>query len=122
MSFFKKKLYLINQANNNFYTKMNKLLKHNLPQIINYCRENDVEKLHAFGSITTDNFTDKSDVDLIIKFKAIPFDQYSDNFFRLHELFEIIFQRKVDLITENSLSNPYFIKKVNQTKTLLYEG
>ena len=101
---------------------MNKLLEHNLTQIMNYCQENNVEKLHAFGSITTDNFTDKSDIDLLIKLKNISFEQYADNYFRLHELFEIIFKRKVDLVTENSLSNPYFIKKVNQTKTLLYEG
>ena len=78
--------------------------------------------MHAFGSITTNSFTDKSNIDLLIKFKNIPFEQYADNYFHLHELFEIIFKRKVGIITENSLSNPYFIKKVNQTKTLLYEG
>ena len=101
---------------------MNKLLEHNLAQIINCCKENDVEKLHAYGSITTENFTDKSDIDLLIKFKNIPFEQYTDNYFRLHALFKKIFKRNVALITENSLSNPYFIKKINQTKTLLYEG
>ena len=101
---------------------MNKLLEHNLEKIVTYCQENNVERLHAFGSITNANFTDKSDIDLLIKFKDISFEQYADNYFHLHELFEKIFKRKVDLITERSLSNPYFIKKVNQTKTLLYEG
>ncbi len=101
---------------------MNKLLTNNLEQIRNYCQEFDVERLHAFGSITTDSFNNKSDVDLLVKFKNIPFEKYADNYFKLHELFEIIFKRKVDLVTENSLSNPYFIKKVNQTKALLYEG
>ena len=101
---------------------MNKLLEENLAQVINYCQENKVEKLHAFGSITTDNFKDKSDIALLVKFKNLPFERYADNYFRLHELLEIIFGRKVDLVTENSLSNPFFIKKINQTKTLLYEG
>ena len=101
---------------------MNKLLENNLEQIKSYCQEYDVEKLHAFGSITSDSFTAKSDVDLLIKFKNISIEKYTDNYFRLHELFEIIFKRKVDLVTENSLSNPYFIKKINQTKALLYEG
>lgn len=101
---------------------MNKLLKHNLEQIRKYCQEYDVERLYAFGSITSDSYTAQSDVDLLIKFKNIPFEKYADNYFRLHALFETIFQRKVDLVTENSLSNPYFIKKVNQTKALLYEG
>ena len=44
------------------------------------------------------------------------------NFCKLHDIFEKFFNREVDLITENSLSNPYFIKKVNLTKTVLYEG
>ena len=101
---------------------MNKLLEKNLELIKNYCREYDVEKLHAFGSVTSDGFSDTSDVDLLVKFKNIPFEKYADNYFRLHEIFETVFMRKVDLVTERSLSNPYFIKKVNQTKVLIYEG
>ncbi len=101
---------------------MNKLLENNLEQIKQYCREYDVERLHAFGSITSGHFTATSDIDLLIKFKNIPFDKYADNYFKLHELFEMIFERQVDLVTENSLANPYFIKKVNRTKALLYEG
>ena len=87
-----------------------------------YCQEFDVEKLHAFGSITSNKFNDKSDIDLLVKFKNLPCEKYADNFFKLHEMFELIFKRKVDLVTENSLSNPYFIKTINRTKTLLYEG
>ena len=29
-------------------------------------------------------------------------------------------QKKVDLLTENSLSNPYFIESIEETKELLY--
>jgi uncharacterized protein len=103
-------------------TDMNILLEKNLERMKKYCQEFDVEKLHAFGSITSKNFTGESDIDLLVKFKNIPCEKYADNYFRLHELFELIFKRKVDLVTENSLSNPYFIKSINQTKTLLYEG
>lgn len=101
---------------------MNNLLKNNLDKIRKYCTEHDVEKLYAFGSVMTDNFSDSSDIDLLVKFKNISFEKYADNYFELLELFEIFFNRKVDLLTENSLSNPYFIKKINQTKTVLYEG
>ncbi|VEN73266.1 hypothetical protein EPICR_140027 [Candidatus Desulfarcum epimagneticum] len=54
-------------------------------------------------------FTENSDIDLLIKFKDIPFEKYADNYFKLHELFENMFGRKVDLMTENSLSNPYLL-------------
>jgi len=33
---------------------------------------------------------------------------------------EQLFNRKIDLITEDSLSNPYFIKSLEKTKTELY--
>jgi len=101
---------------------MNVLLEKNLDRMKKYCQEFDVEKLHAFGSITSNKFNDKSDIDLLVKFKNLPCEKYADNFFKLHEMFELIFKRKVDLVTENSLSNPYFIKTINRTKTLLYEG
>ena len=40
--------------------------------------------------------------------------------FALAEKLENLFDRKVDLITVNSLSNPYFIKSLEKTKTELY--
>lgn len=68
---------------------MNKLIENNLEQIKIYCQKFDVKTLHAFGSVATDDFTKKSDVDLLVKFKKIPFEKYADNYFRLYELFEI---------------------------------
>ncbi len=100
---------------------MNEIIEKNIEIIRDYCRKYDVERLYAFGSIISDKSTDKSDIDLLIKFKEIPCDIYADNYFNLHKLFEEAFKRKVDLLTENSLGNPFFIKKLNETKTLLYE-
>jgi hypothetical protein len=45
---------------------------------------------------------------------------YADNYFSVAEKFEEIFCRPVDLITDKSLLNPYFIDTVNRTKTLIY--
>jgi len=45
---------------------------------------------------------------------------YADTYFNLADKFEELFRRPVDLVTENSLSNPYLIDSINQTKTLLY--
>ena len=79
------------------------------------------DKLQAFGSAITEEYAFNSNVDLLIKFKDIPYERYADNYFRFHDLFEKIFNRKVDLVTENPLSNRYFIKKVMQTKALIHE-
>jgi len=61
-----------------------------------------------------------SDIDILISFKEIPFNKYTDNYFELHENLEKMFGRKVDFLTERSLSNPYFIQSVEATKQLLY--
>lgn len=45
---------------------------------------------------------------------------YADNYFEIADRFEEDFNRSVDLVTEKSLKNPYFIKSINKTKTLLY--
>jgi len=31
-----------------------------------------------------------------------------------------LFKRDIDLVTENSLKNPYFIEELNETKQLIY--
>ena len=62
----------------------------------------------------------KSDVDILISFDNLSIEQYTDNYFDLHYKLESLFNRKIDLLTERSLSNPYFIKALEQTKKLVY--
>lgn|SRR5690606_376946 len=84
------------------------------------CQKYDVKTMHVFGSASTGKFNSKSDVDILIAFKDISIEQYTDNYFNLHDDLEKLFERKIDLLTENSLSNPYFIESVEETKQLLY--
>ena len=89
-------------------------------ELVALCQKYDVKTMHLFGSAATDDFHPSSDIDILISFKDIPFDRYTDNFFALHEELEQLFNRKVDLLTERSLSNPFFIESVDKTKQLLY--
>ncbi len=84
------------------------------------CKAHNVKALFAFGSVCTNKFNDESDIDLLISFNPMDYGDYADTYFDLADQFEILFQRPVDLVTDKSLSNPYFIDSVNQTKTLLY--
>ena len=99
---------------------MQTLIEQQLEKLRDLCFEHKVEKLHVFGSAATDDFNDSSDIDILIKFKDLSHEEYTDMYFSLHEKLEALFNRKVDLLTERSLSNPYFIAKVEQTKMLLY--
>jgi hypothetical protein len=99
---------------------MQALLSDNLDKIKAMCLSQNVKTLHAFGSVCSDKFNDKSDIDLLISFYPMDSGDYSDTYFELAEKFENLFLRPVDLVTDKSLSNPYFIQALNQTKTLLY--
>ena len=76
--------------------------------------------MYVFGSVCTENFTNESDIDLLISFDNLSIEQYTDNYFELHYKLEALFGRKIDLLTEKSLSNPYFIKSLENTKQLIY--
>lgn len=99
---------------------MSSLIDLHKAELLNLCKEYDVKTMHVFGSVVTGPFHQTSDIDFLIAFKELPFDKYTDNYFELHKRLEDLFQRKVDLLTERSLSNPYFIQNIERTKRLLY--
>jgi uncharacterized protein len=99
---------------------MHRLLKDKLNDLKKLCQDYDVKTLYVFGSVCTNKFTDKSDIDILVSFKDISIEKYTDNYFDLHYKLEELFNRKIDLLTENSLSNPYFIESIEETKQLLY--
>lgn len=76
--------------------------------------------LFAFGSVLTEKFDETSDIDLLVSFKPLESGEYADNYFQAAESFEEIFNRPVDLVTDKSLGNPYFIKSVTETKKMIY--
>ena len=99
---------------------MQRLISDNIDKIKTLCIAHKVKTLFAFGSVCTDRFTDKSDIDLLISFEQMDYADYAETYFDLADKFEDLFHRSVDLVTDKSLSNPYFIESVNQTKTILY--
>lgn len=98
---------------------MNKIEKHQ-EQIKALCEKHKVETLYAFGSVLNERFNSESDIDLLVKFQEIDLLDYADNYFNLLFSLQSVLDRKVDLVTEQSLKNPYFIEQINNTKQLIY--
>ena len=63
-----------------------------------------VSALGLFGSITREDFTDKSDIDIIVDFSR----PIGMEFFTLADLLELRLKRKVDLITLDGIKPRYF--------------
>jgi uncharacterized protein len=84
------------------------------------CENHKVKTLYAFGSVLTDEFNTKSDIDLIVDFKQIPLEDYADNYFDFKFSLQDIFQRPIDLLEDKAIKNPYLRQSVNQYKQLVY--
>ncbi len=86
------------------------------------CRRFNVRKLEIFGSATTKRFdVVQSDLDFIVSFADESFGTLADRYLSFAEALEHLFERPVDLLTERSLRNPYFIQEVNRTRQKIYE-
>jgi uncharacterized protein len=84
------------------------------------CPQFYVQNLYAFGSVIGDNFTEASDVDLLVSFKGVPMLDFADNYFDFQAALEKITARKVDLVIEKSLTNPVLIRSINKSKQPIY--
>ena len=100
---------------------MNELVKNRIEVVRTICEKLQVAKLWVFGSVNSANFTSESDIDFLVSFEKMKIEDYAENYFLLAENLEKIFERNIDLVTENSLSNPYFIEEVNKSKLLVYD-
>ncbi|MCP4457488.1 MAG: nucleotidyltransferase domain-containing protein [Cytophagales bacterium] len=102
---------------------MHQTLKNKASEIATICQSLNVERLYAFGSVVADDFSEDSDVDFLLSFQeGMSIEDYTENYFSMQYAFRRLLQRDVDIVTERSLSNPYFIDSINKTKELIYEA
>jgi len=100
---------------------MNRIITDKIPQIKILCKKYRVDKMYVFGSASTDTFNENSDIDFLISFQSdVSLEEYADNYFDLMFELDELFGRNVDLVPEKTLSNPYFIRSIEQTKQLIY--
>ena len=84
------------------------------------CIQNKVNALYVFGSVLTDSFNDKSDIDLIVDIDETDPMEYAENYFNLKFGLQDIFERPIDLLENKALKNPYIRSNIDSTKELLY--
>ena len=84
------------------------------------CDKHKVKSLYAFGSLLTDNFNDKSDIDLVVDFYPVDLSTYTGNYFSLKFSLEELFRRPVDLLEAGTIKNPYFKESVTKNRQRVY--
>jgi predicted nucleotidyltransferase len=96
------------------------IIDNNIDTLKKLCALYNVEKMYLFGSSLNSNFNEKSDVDLLVKFKQIELSNYFENYINFKEKLESLFGRKVDILEEQTLKNPILIKSIDNSKELIY--
>jgi predicted nucleotidyltransferase len=98
------------------------LLEAHRARIAELCRRHHVARLELFGSATGDKFfTAASDFDFLVRFRPGPPQGVADAYLGLAEGLEKLLGRPVDLVTEDSVRNPYFRASLNSSRELVYD-
>lgn len=103
---------------------MIELLNAQKPGIEAICKNLRIRRLEVFGSAANGNFNPaRSDLDFIVEFDAAEVGtSLLDRFLALASALEQLLGREVDLLTPQSIRNPYFKKKVDESRELVYEA
>ena len=89
------------------------------PQLIELCKTFSVERLDLVGSAVREDFdAERSDIDVLIQFagKEKLFHRYFDLKFKLEELFG----KKVDMLQECAIDNPYVKASLEKDRVSIY--
>jgi predicted nucleotidyltransferase len=88
------------------------------PEIKRLCKFLSVKSLYLVGSATRNDFTENSDVDILFEFQGD--ENRFNRYFTLKEQLEELFDRKVDLIEEEAVNNPYVKRNLQKDRVLVY--
>jgi len=97
-----------------------KLTAQHIEGLKDLCRMYNVDKMYLFGSAVTSNFSEGSDIDLLVRFKPFNLEGYFDNYISLKTQLKSLLGREVDLVEEQTLKNPILINSINRNKELIY--
>ena len=98
------------------------IIEQQLDSLTELCQRFGVVRLYAFGSVVTDHFNpERSDLDLLVELEEMPPLVRGEKLIGLWEALEDLFARKVDLLTDQPIKNPYLRANLDKTKQLIYD-
>lgn len=99
---------------------LDELLKAHHDEFILLCKIHQVKELYAFGSSITDHYT--ADIDIVVEVDEPDPLNRGELLLSLWTELEDLFSKKIDLLTINSIRNPYLKQSIDSTKKLIYDG
>jgi predicted nucleotidyltransferase len=91
----------------------------NYDEVVSVCNKYRITELSIFGSSIRDDFTQNSDIDILVSF-----DHCSEvtlfDIMQLENDFSKLVNRKVDIVEKESLKNPIRKNKILSTREIIY--
>lgn len=85
------------------------------------CIKHKVNLLFAFGSVLRSDYDEKSsDIDLIVDIDFENPVEKGEHLMQLWSELELLFHKKVDLLSSNSIKNPILKQEIENSKKLIY--
>ena len=98
---------------------MNLRVKVDRVALTEFCRRWRVRELSVFGSVLRDDFGPDSDVDFLASFEPdVPWDLW--DLVTMRDELSVLTGREVDLVTRESLRNPYRRQEILSTREVIH--
>lgn len=92
----------------------------NIKPLRKLCEKHNIVKLELFGSYAKNSFTENSDIDFLVTFGQVDLYDYFDNYLNTKDELEKLYKKKIDLVEEKTVKNPFLEQSINKNKILIY--
>ena len=87
--------------------------------LFDFCRRWRIREMSVFGSCLREDFSPESDLDFLVRFEdAVPWSLW--DLVVMHDELAAITGRKVDLVDQDGLRNPYRRKAILDSREVIY--
>ncbi len=99
------------------------LIANRTDELAEICPRHHVKRLDVFGSAAIgDSNPETSDIDFLVGYQPFPAGGKADAYFGLIEYLQRLFDRRVNLVVDHAIENPYFRRNVDESKVAVYES
>lgn len=97
-----------------------KLIDKHIPELYSLCDLYYVSELFVFGSVANGKYTEKSDIDFLVKFEGVNPIEYFDNYMDFKDNLSKLFSRDIDLVEIQTIKNPILKRSIDRDKIQIY--
>ena len=103
---------------------MHRIIAEKKEEIARICRRYDVRRLEVFGSAArgTDFDLAKSDADFLVEYKPPLQPRFLERVLNLQDDLQGVLGRKVDLIRDGTIRNPYRKASIDEDREVVFEA